>query len=215
MADQVRRSLIKGAAFAGAGALLPAMARAQGGSNSDFYRIATEETFTTPEVYEATAAYIKSGADDEAGLGLPPADSAVTRSLTDMGAGRLASMHSAGINVQVLSLWSPGVQIFDAVQGTELARETNNQLAAAIGDNPDRIAGLVTIATQDPEQAAQEIDRGVTTLGLNGVLINSHTKGEYLDNPKYWPTLEVSLCACAASHLGQYFGLSRYSPFVC
>jgi 2,3-dihydroxybenzoate decarboxylase len=200
MTDQDRRSLLKGAALAGASAILPGFARAEGGSSA-FYRIATEETFTTSEVYEATAAYIKSGADDEAGLGLPPADSALIRSLTDMGEGRLADMDSAGINMQVLSLWSPGVQIFDAVQGTELAHETNNQLAAAKRGNPDRFAGLATIATQAPERAAQEIDRTMTTLGLNGVLINSHTKGEYLDNPKYWPIFEAAQAIDAAIYL--------------
>jgi 5-carboxyvanillate decarboxylase len=32
----------------------------------------------------------------------------------------------------------------------------------------------------------------VAKLGLNGVIINSHTQGEYLDDPKYWPIFEAA-----------------------
>jgi 2,3-dihydroxybenzoate decarboxylase len=41
-------------------------------------------------------------------------------------------MDAGRIDKQVLSLWSPGVQIFDPVQGTELAAWTNDILAAAV-----------------------------------------------------------------------------------
>ena len=63
-------------------------------------------------------------------------------------------MDAGRIDMQVLSLWSPGVQIFGSQQGTELARHTNDVLAAAIGRNPTRFAGLTTIAPQDPDAAA-------------------------------------------------------------
>ena len=29
-------------------------------------------------------------------------------------------------------------------------------------------------------------ERGVRTLGLKGAIVNSHTQGEYLDDPKFW-----------------------------
>ena len=214
MPDQDRRTLLKGVAAAGAVAMMPALTRAQGAAGDAYFRIATEETFTTREVYAATAAYIESGADDEAGLGLPPADSGLIESLTDLGEGRLAGMDSAGIDMQLLSLWSPGVQIFDAQQGTGLARQTNDQLAEAIRANPERLAGLVTVATQDPGGAAQEIDRGINTLGLNGVIINSHTKGEYLDNPDYWEIFEAAQSIGTAIYLHpRKPSVEMYQPF--
>ena len=49
---------------------------------------------------------------------------------------------------------------------------------------------MITIAPQDPEAAGLEIERGIS-LGLTGVLINSHTHDEYLDDPKFWPIFEV------------------------
>jgi 5-carboxyvanillate decarboxylase len=48
------------------------------------------------------------------------------------------------------------------------------------------------VAPLDPAAAAREIERAATRLGLRGVIINSHTKGEYLDLPKYWPILEAA-----------------------
>jgi 2,3-dihydroxybenzoate decarboxylase len=45
---------------------------------------------------------------------------------------------------------------------------------------------MTAIAPQDPEWSAAEIRRGAE-LGFRGVLVNSHTHGEYLDHPKFDP----------------------------
>ncbi|MCG8588148.1 MAG: amidohydrolase family protein, partial [Proteobacteria bacterium] len=108
----------------------------------------------------------------------------------DLGEGRIEAMDEAGIDVQVLQLTSPGVQVYDAKQAFDLAQSTNERLSEAVRARPDRLAGLATIAPQDPAGAAKELERAVKTLGLKGGLINSHTKGEYLDDPKFWVIFE-------------------------
>ncbi len=100
-------------------------------------------------------------------------------------------MDDTGIDMQILSLTSPGVQVFDAATANALARDANDELAAAIASHPDRYAGLAAAAPQDPAAAAKEIERGVRKLGLRGVILNSHTQGEYLDDPKFWPIFEA------------------------
>ena len=50
---------------------------------------------------------------------------------------------------------------------------------------------MTAVAPQDPAHAAKEIERGVK-LGFKAVIINSHTHGEYLDDPKFWPILEAA-----------------------
>ncbi|HVJ29135.1 MAG TPA: amidohydrolase family protein, partial [Gammaproteobacteria bacterium] len=95
-------------------------------------------------------------------------------------------MDATGIDMQILSVTSPGVQIFDAATGTALARAINDELAAAIQLHPTRYAGLAAIAPQDPKAAATELERGVRALGMKGAIVNSHTQGEYLDDPKFW-----------------------------
>jgi len=107
----------------------------------------------------------------------------------DLGTERLRIMDETGISMQVVSLGSPGVQVFERDQATDLARRSNDELAAAIRANPSRLAGLAAIAPQNSDAAARELDRAVRELDLKGVLINSHTKGEYLDEPKFQPIL--------------------------
>jgi 5-carboxyvanillate decarboxylase len=84
------------------------------------------------------------------------------------------------------------VQIFDADTAVALARSTNDQLSEAVKKHPDRFAGLAAIAPQNPAEAAKELERGVRTLGLKGAIVNSHTRGEYLDDPKYWAIFEAA-----------------------
>ena len=113
--------------------------------------------------------------------------------LLDLGAGRLAAMDAAGIDMQVLSMAGPGVEEFDLPTGRVLARAINDELAEAIARHPKRFAGLATLAYGDPEGAAAELERAVTKLGLKGGKLNSHVGGEYLDHRKYrvlWETAE-------------------------
>src|SRR5262245_19914514 len=112
--------------------------------------------------------------------------------LGDIGERRIADMDASGIDVQILSLTSPGVQVFDAATATAIAADTNDQLAEAIRRYPTRFAGLAAAAPQDPKAAVKEIDRAVRTLGLKGVILNSHTRGEMLDDPKFWEIFEAA-----------------------
>ncbi len=168
-------------------------AQGTGKSPLVYERIAVEETFGIPEIMEATLDLAKSGAKDEPGLvgfwrgrdfdASPPPWLAPLYDLGDM---RLKAMDEHGISKQLLSLSSPGVQVFGPEQGGEFAALANDRLAEAIRKHPDRFAGLAAIAPQAPEEAARELERGVKNLGLKGAIINSHTKGEYLDDiPAY------------------------------
>lgn len=214
MSKITRRKFLQNSAVVSSALPFASWAATEGFEPGRFTRIATEETFTTPDVYTATADYIKQGHDDEAGLALPPEQSGIIQSLMDLGEGRIASMDSAGISKQLLSLWSPGVQIFDPDFGTELARQTNDMLVETIGKYPDRYAGLVTVATQDPDKAAQEIERGMGR-GLSGILINSHTKSEYLDSAKFWPLFEAAQEQNAAIYLHPRKPTNQmYGPFA-
>lgn len=112
--------------------------------------------------------------------------------MLDLGEGRIRDMDAVGVDRQLLLLTAPGVQVFDAATGTALARSANDQLAEACRRHPARFAGLAAVAPQDPAAAARELERGMHTLGLKGAVINSHTRGEYLDDPKFLPLLEAA-----------------------
>jgi 2,3-dihydroxybenzoate decarboxylase len=110
--------------------------------------------------------------------------------ILEVGEQRIKEMEEDGIDMQVLSLIAPGVQVFDAATGTSLARKVNDQLCQIVHKYPNKFAGLAALAPQDPMGAADELERAVKELGMKGASINSHTKGEYLDDKKYWVIFE-------------------------
>ena len=159
-----------------------------------YQRIAAEEAFATPELLDRYRVLLVEGTHNDPGfvslwghyLGASAQATQLTTRIQDLGAQRLADMDATGIAKQILSLTGPGVQIFDPDTAAGLARSINDQLADAIRKHPDRFAGLAAIAPQNPAAAAQELERSVKTLGLKGAIVNSHTRGEYLDDPKFW-----------------------------
>jgi len=160
--------------------------------------IATEEAFAFPEYLDVMRGISRSMWRDldldtfRFFLSEDAYEMEILSDLVDVDARRLAVMDMADIDVAILSLVSPGVQLFDPETATSLAAHANDFLAQTIKRHPRRFAGLASFAPQDPERAALEIERAVRKLGLNGVLVNSHTGGEYLDDPKYGPIFEAA-----------------------
>ena len=118
----------------------------------------------------------------------------VRRRLPDFTEYRLPEMDKHGIDMQVLSLTAPGIQMQpDAQTAVADARAANDFLASVISEHPGRFQGLAAVPLQDPRQAAAELRRAVEELGLCGALVNDHTLGHYLDEPQYdpfWETLQ-------------------------
>jgi 2,3-dihydroxybenzoate decarboxylase len=123
--------------------------------------------------------------------GTPRATQLVAR-IQDLGAQRIADMDATGIARQLILLTAPGVQVFDAGTASSLARDLNDELNQGIKKHPDRYAALAAIAPQDPPAAVRELERSVKTLGMKGAVVNSHTQGEYLDDPKCWEIFEAA-----------------------
>ncbi|MFC1869312.1 amidohydrolase family protein [Thermodesulfobacteriota bacterium] len=114
-----------------------------------------------------------------------------TNRLLDVGTDRLSEMDECGMDMQVLCL-SLGVGIFEKSDGVVMAKKTNDELSEIIKKNPKRFSGFAVLAPQDPDSAADELTRAVQDLGLKGALLNSHVKGEYLDEKKYWVIFEAA-----------------------
>lgn len=153
--------------------------------------IAVEEHFVTDNYFDnARNLAVPEGEEPERAFVTNfPKNKDMLARFTDMDV-RLGEMDSAGVDLSVLSLNPPGVQMFsDAGKATELAREANDRLVEIIKDQPGRFSGLGSLAPQDPEQAAREVKRVMGPLGLGGILIGSHTHGRYLDEPAYEPIL--------------------------
>lgn len=179
-------------------------------------KIATEEAFVIPEVAEAMReVVIRGGASLDLKLmsliynsplapavtQQPSAASPANRDafirtilprLLDIEQQRMAEMDSNGVDMHLLSLVSPGVQMFEPGRAVDLARLSNDRLREIIRRHPTRFAGLACFAPQDPVAAAKEMERSIKELKLNGFLVNSHTGNIYLDDQRFWPILEAA-----------------------
>ena len=165
-----------------------------------FRRIAVEEAFSIPEVARelqkvarapgdsADLPLIRGVYDAQPGYG----DLKFLDGLIDLEGRRLAEMDQYGVDMQLLSLTAPGVQMFDADTASELVSLANDRLAQVIGRHPHRFAGLASFAPQSAKRAVKEMERAIKQLKLNGFIVNSHTHNEYLDDPKFWPILEAA-----------------------
>ena len=170
-------------------------------TDPSYLRIATEEAYAPPELFTRYRQLLEEGSHNDPGfesfmrfyLTNPgPRLVEIREQIQDVGERRIRDMDATGIAKQILSITSPGVQVFEATTAVGLATSFNDQLAEAIGKHPDRFAGLAAIAPQDPPAAAKELERAVKSLGLKGAIVNSHTRGEYLDDPKFWEIFEAA-----------------------
>ncbi|MFJ8806380.1 amidohydrolase family protein [Streptomyces sp. NPDC102490] len=164
--------------------------------------VAVEEHMAT-EAFLRVAHGLDVAPSDQAemnGMRTMESDPAFRARLTDL-AVRLREMDALGQDMAVLSLNPPGVQAYPAADAVPLAREFNDALAAIVRRHPARFGGLATVTPQAPEASATEIERAMGTLGLNGIMINSHTGGHYLDEPRFGPLLAAAEASAAPVYL--------------
>ena len=170
------------------------------GGAQGYLRIATEEAFAPPDLLNQYRKLLADGYDDPGFtslwgfyLGSPsPRATRIIERLQDLGEGRLRDMDERGIDRQVIAVTAPGVQVLDRDAAVAMAVEANDMLGEACLAHPDRYTGMAACAPQNPAEAAKEIERSVGKYGFKAVIINGHTQGEYLDNPKFLPILETA-----------------------
>jgi 2,3-dihydroxybenzoate decarboxylase len=119
---------------------------------------------------------------------------ALSRNLLDLMEIRLREMDENGMEMMILSLNSPAIQmIYEPQKAAEIAKKANDEMAEAIAKNPKRFRGFAALPMQDPDAAITEMHRAVKDLGCVGVLVNGYSqigsseKYVYLDDPMYRP----------------------------
>ncbi|KAJ7193239.1 2,3-dihydroxybenzoate decarboxylase [Mycena pura] len=153
-------------------------------------KIIIEEAFNLPRIAEQEARlYASVNAAVLLGKALADID------------GRIAEMDEAGVEMQVLSLTSPGPQgLSDPVEAHKMAVESNNYIAEKVKTNPARFAAFAAVSMHDPKQAAEELTRAVVELGCVGAMINDFQSSGpdgntmlFYDHPSYdvfWAAVE-------------------------
>jgi uncharacterized protein len=183
--------------------------------------IALEEHFLSNGFREATQRIVAQLGGDLHPIGTAE----VQEKLVDLGSLRLKDMDASGIDLQIISPIEPGATSFPVEEAVRLAREANDQLAAAIAAHPDRLAGFALLPMVRPEAAVDELERAVRLLGLKGAMINGTTHGRFLDDPSFFPVLERAAALSVPIYLhpaeppapvreAYYSGLEQASGFA-
>src|ERR1700729_3061077 len=149
----------------------------------------TEEHFVTDEVVTAWSRLDPDSREDSS-ASTPPGE--MGERLREVGEHRIAAMDEAGLDVQVISLTSPGLHSLPAEEAKHLQVETNDRIADFVNARPDRFQGFATLALPAPAAAATELERAVARLGLNGALLFGRTGERNLDHPDNWPIFEAA-----------------------
>ncbi len=152
--------------------------------------VALEEHFVTDEVMRLGGAVEPRWRDASAAF-MPP-DSDMAARLRDLGDERVRLMDESGVDVQVLSLTTPGVQNLEPGDARDVAFRVNDLVAATVAGRPDRFQGFATLPTPDPAAAARELERGVTRLGLQGAMVFGRTRDRNADAPEFTAIYEAA-----------------------
>lgn len=146
-------------------------------------KIALEEHFLHPEFVDYWATTRPNISPDLFGK--------ARGALEDFGELRLSEMDKIGVEKSILSLAGPGVQVEKRTDtAVRLARVANDYLAEEMAKRPDRYGGFAHLAMQDPKAAADELERCVRELGMQGAMVNGQSGGTYLDDDRYAPFWE-------------------------
>ena len=151
--------------------------------------IGLEEHFVTPDVVRAWRA-LDPRLQDLAIV--PSTEGEPARRLAELDGSRFTAMDETRLDIQVLSLSTPGVQSLESAEAVALQTATNDVLADTVRAHPGRLGGFATLATPDPAAAAAELERAVTKLGLDGAMVFGRTRERSLDHPDFWPIFEAA-----------------------
>ncbi len=148
--------------------------------------IGLEEHYATPSFWEGPGNLIRAHYTKMGSI----LRRTIVEDLTDLSEKRISAMDSAGLDMAVLSLLSPGVQQLAAPDAITLAQDANDYVAEAVKKFPNRFAAFATLPTVVPEVAAEELETRVKRDGFKGGVINGRTGDHYMDEKIFWPIFE-------------------------
>lgn len=102
--------------------------------------------------------------------------------MMDLDKARFAYMDENGIDVQVLSCVSKVPESLPKKDYLSLYRMINEETARLVSTYPHRFAGFAALPLKYPQEAAEELDYAVKTLGLKGALAEKPTSSFYDDD---------------------------------
>ena len=102
----------------------------------------------------------------------------------------LSFMDEAGIDIAILSISTPGVQLPDRRAAQELARKCNELAASLISRYPKRFGAFASVPISDIDDAIDEMVYALDVLKLDGVVLFTNSNGVYLGDRTLRPLFD-------------------------
>jgi 6-methylsalicylate decarboxylase len=99
----------------------------------------------------------------------------------------IAFMDEAKIDVAILSISTPGIQLADKDLARELARTCNELAASLISKYPQRFGAFASVSMSNVNDAIDELKYALDVLKLDGVALFTNSNGVYLGDPSLRP----------------------------
>jgi aminocarboxymuconate-semialdehyde decarboxylase len=94
-----------------------------------------------------------------------------------------------GIDVQVISMTTPGTHVEEPAVAIKLAWIINDAFAEAASE---RFVPLATLPLCDPRVSTAELVRAMDLLGMPGAMLFSNVNGTGLDDERFWPLYKAA-----------------------
>jgi aminocarboxymuconate-semialdehyde decarboxylase len=101
-------------------------------------------------------------------------------------------LDAEGVDVQLISLTTPGTHIETPAIAGALATITNDAFARIRQERGKRFVPLATLPLCDPAASAKEYVRAIDDLRLPGAMLFSNVNGVGLDDQRFWPLYEAA-----------------------
>jgi aminocarboxymuconate-semialdehyde decarboxylase len=103
---------------------------------------------------------------------------------------RAEILENSGINMQIVSLTTPGVHIESPTRAVQLARLVNESFAKIMNEYRERFSALATLPLNDPSASVTELEYTFKDLGFRGVMLFSNVNGTALSDSQFIPLYE-------------------------
>jgi aminocarboxymuconate-semialdehyde decarboxylase len=96
------------------------------------------------------------------------------------------------VDMQVVTLTTPGTHVESPKRAVELASLVNDEFREGMEKHGGHFTALATLPLNDPSASAHELRRACTELGMRGAMLFSNVNGAALSDETFWPIYEVA-----------------------
>jgi len=97
-----------------------------------------------------------------------------------------------GVDMQVISLTTPGTHVESPANAVKLAEVVNDAFAEVVRTKRGKFVALATLPLNDPAASVKEFERACRQLHFPGAMLFSNINGVALADKRFWPLYEVA-----------------------